>query len=150
MSHNTNTMAQIVLLGSHWRQCFLHMYGPKSAPGPPPCGGHHLDQNSCSTLAGLDWLAFQLTCCGTALNIEAEATSKSPFISLTQPPTAGTHTQANKINPSNTHAFFSSKCIDSGRLEWDGLLTFPMVIVWGFLFDLGRDHAKNVSGWGRV
>ena len=40
-------------------------------------GGHHLDHNSCTMLAGVDRLAFQLTCHGTALNIEAEATSKS-------------------------------------------------------------------------
>lgn len=93
---------------------------------------------------------FQLTCHGTALNIEAGTTSKSLFISLTQHLTAGTHTQANKVNPSNTHASFSSKCIDSGRPGWDALLTFPLVIVWDFLFNLGRDHAKNVSGWGRV
>lgn len=99
---------------------------------------------------GWPGLALQLTCCGAALNSEAEATSKSLFISLTQPLAAGTHTQANKINPSNTHAFFSSKCIDPGRLGWDALLTFPLVIVWGFLFNLGREHAKNVSGGGRV
>jgi len=150
VSHNTDTMAQIILLGSQQRQSFLRMNVPKPGLGPPPCAGHHLDQNICSTLAGPDGLAFQLTCCGTAVNTGANTTSKSLFTSLTQPLAAGTHTQANKINPSNTHAFFSSKCIDSGRLEWDGLLTFPMLIVWGFLFNFGRDHAKNFSGWERV
>lgn len=38
----------------------------------------------------------------------------------------------------------------NGRLVWDALHTIPVVMVWLFLFNLGRDHAKNFSGWGRV
>lgn len=129
-------MAQMILLGQQWR-CFLHVFGPRPAPGPPTQAGHHLNHNSFPTLA------FQPTCCGTALKIlRQRQPHKSLFISLTQ---------AHKINHSNNPAFFRSKCIDPGRLGWDALLTFPMVIVWGFfLFNLVRDHAKNVSGWERL
>lgn len=131
-----NTVAQIISLGSQQWKCFPHMFGPRPAPGPAAQAGHHLDHNSCPTLA------FQPTCCGRALKIQRQRQPhKSVFISLTQ---------AHKINHSNSPAFFRSKCINPGRPGWDALLAFPMVIAWDFLFNLGRDHTKNVSGWERL
>lgn len=92
------------------------MFGPRPAPGPAAQAGHHLDHNSCPTLA------FQPTCCGRALKIQRQRQPhESVFISLTQ---------AHKINHSNSPAFFRSKCINPGRPGWDALLAFPMVIAY--------------------